>query len=174
MTMRKFFLALSLLGAGLFVACEQTDITPTARCVPKTTWREDVEFVDITNTPERQIERFVAANNMDTIRTASGLVYMIESPGGEIKPTIDSTVSVYYRGYLVNGSIFDQSCDGLPGTFPLKDLIKGWREGIPQLGAGGKMWMLVRPGLGYADNPPPNRGITPETVLVFEIELIAP
>ncbi len=111
---------------------------------------------------------------MDTIRTASGLVFQIDNPGTGVKPTVDSTVLMNYKGYLVSGRVFDQSFLESPLNIKLSRLIDAWKEGVPYLGAGGKMWMLVRPSLAYGNNPPQGTGITPESVIVFEIELIEP
>ncbi len=174
MTIRA--LTLLLMVAVSFAACDKDDgpavVTPD---YPPPVFRDDVNFVNATNLPAVQIDRFVEANGMDTVQTASGLVYQIDEPGGSDKPTVNSEVVVYYRGYLVNGSVFDQSPSGFPlGTQRVitpNGLIQAWKEGIPKLGRGGKMWMLARPSLAYGSNPP--RGIiTAETVLVFEIELI--
>lgn len=171
--MRMLSLVFLLAGAALFSSCDKNDLAPAPTFTTRP-WRTDVVYVDATNTPERQIERFVAANNIDTTRTASGLVYVIDTLGGDVRPTLDSTVTVYYKGYLVNGRVFDESRDGYPSSFKLSKLIPAWREGIPYLGAGGKMWMLARPSIAYGNNPPAGSGITAESVLVFEIELVEP
>ena len=171
--MHKLYFLLVVSLGFLLAACEQNDLEEVPSFEPRP-WRTDVQYVDPTNTPDKQIERFVAANNIDTSVTSNGLVYLVDNPGGPIKPTLDSTVTVYYKGYLVNGQVFDESRDGQPGMFKLRTLIKGWREGLPLLGAGGKMWMLVRPELGYGNSPPSRSGITPQSVLVFEIELVEP
>lgn len=135
-------------------------------------WEENVVFIDATNTPTVQINRFVAANNMDTVMTASGLVYAIQNPGETEKPTATSTVQTWYKGYLTDGRVFDQTFTA-PAEFSLDGaLIQGWKEGIPKIGKGGRMWLLVRPSLGYGNSPPASSPIiTDNTVLVFEIEL---
>ena len=172
--MRTPLAALALVvAAGTFIACEKSDVEQVPGFTARP-WRTDVNFVDATNSPDSQIVRFVARNGMDTVMTPSGLVFQIDDPGAAVKPTLDSTVTFYYRGYLVNGRIFDESRDGSPSTQPLDKLIKGWREALPYLGAGGRMWMLVRPSLAYGNTPPPNTPITSQSVLVFELELVAP
>jgi len=158
---------LLLIVAGLLglAGCDDDD-TPLITYDPPV-YLENVESVSKTNTPEVQINRFVAANNMDTVMTSSGLVYQILEQGGAEKPTSDSEITAWFRGYTVDGVIFDQSAT-TPLISDLNRLFKAWREGVPKLGKGGKIWLLARPSLASENNAPSN-GMQ---VLVFEIELI--
>lgn len=81
------------------------------------------------------------------------------------------TVTIHYRGELMDGTEFDSSHKrGKPATFPLDNLIKGWQEGIPGMKVGGKRRLTIPPELGYgARGSPPV--IPPNATLVFEIEL---
>ena len=151
----------------LLGSCQVEEDVPPPDPLP---WRTNVVFIPATNTPEVQINRFVEANNMDTVQTASGLVYQILDPGGEVKPTLDSTITAYYKGYLVDGRVFDESVNGRPLNLPLRELIAGFEEGVQKLGAGGRIWMLVRPSLAYGNGAPSNG----TNVLVFEVELLEP
>jgi FKBP-type peptidyl-prolyl cis-trans isomerase len=91
--------------------------------------------------------------------------------GEEVKPR--DTVTIHYKGCLMNGTEFDSSHKrGQPATFPLARLIKGWQEGIPGMKVGGKRRLTIPPELGYgAYGSPPN--IPPNATLTFEIELFA-
>ncbi|MFK8057885.1 MAG: FKBP-type peptidyl-prolyl cis-trans isomerase [Saprospiraceae bacterium] len=161
----KNWIALSFLGVLFFAGCNGDDgIT-----YPAPEWEENVAFVAADGTPDAQIDLFVAANNMDTVVTESGLVYVILEPGSSERPSANSRIVAWYKGYTVDGTIFDQS-GSTPFTSSLTNLIQGWQEGIPLLGKGGKMWMLLKPELAYGDRPP-SSDITTTSVLVFEIEL---
>lgn len=130
-------------------------------------WQDSVSFVsNIDTTPEAQIDLFVAANNLSATTTSSGLVYVILEEGAEEKPNIDSGVIAWYKGYTVDGEVFDQSRN-TPFASQLSLLIRGWQEAIPLLGKDGKMWMLLPPSLAYGNDPPSNGN----RVLVFEVEL---
>ena len=48
-------------------------------------------------------------NNFDAVATGSGLYYVIENIGNGDFPDISSTVTVAYKGTLIDGTIFDQS-----------------------------------------------------------------
>ena len=60
---------------------------------------------------EDQLQAFFAENNISPQQTGSGLYYVIDNPGGEEKPTPTSTVTVIYRGYFLDGEVFDSSQD---------------------------------------------------------------
>ena len=63
--------------------------------------------------------------------TASGLQYKVLTPGTGKKPTPKDTVTVNYRGTLVDGTEFDSSYSrGQPATFPVEGVIAGWTEAL--------------------------------------------
>jgi FKBP-type peptidyl-prolyl cis-trans isomerase FklB len=101
--------------------------------------------------------------------TASGLQYKVITPGTGKKPTAADTVTVNYRGTLIDGAEFDSSYSrGRPATFPLSGVIAGWTEGVQLMQEGGKSELIIPPALAYGD-----KGELAGQVLVFEIELIS-
>ncbi len=83
-----------------------------------------------------------------------------------------ATVTIHYRGTLMNGKEFDSSLGGAPATFPLKRLIEGWQEGIPGMMAGGKRKLTIPWAMAYgAGGSPPD--IPAKADLIFEIDLIS-
>jgi len=122
--------------------------------------------------PGEQIEAYLKANALTGEQTTStGLVYLIEAPGGVEKPTVKDQITIHYKGYLTDGKVFDQT-NGSPRTFGLYQLIPAWQEAIPMIGRGGKIKILAPPSTAYGNNPPGRTGITPTSVLVFDIELV--
>ncbi len=120
----------------------------------------------------QQIEEYLKANSLSGEQTtSSGLVYLIENPGGDEKPGVKDQITIHYKGYLTDGTVFDQT-KGNPRTFGLYQLIAAWQEAIPMIGRGGKIKILAPPSTAYGNNPPPRTGITPSSVLVFDIELV--
>jgi len=115
-----------------------------------------------------KIEKYVAANNLSTTVHPSGIHYIITTTGTGANPTANATVTVKYKGYLLDGTVFDQSTAGI--EFPLKNLIRGWQIAIPLLNKGGKGTFIMPSELCYGSNPRP--GIPANSVLGFEIELI--
>ena len=79
------------------------------------------------------------------------MYYVITDPGTGTKPTASSNVTVAYKGYFTNGTVFDQS-DAAGISFGLNQVIKGWTEGIPLLKTGGSGILFVPAHLGYGNN----------------------
>ena len=102
----------------------------------------------------------------------SGLQYKIIKAGTGKKPTDKDTVSVNYRGTLLNGKEFDSSYSrGQPAEFPVHGIIKGWQEALLLMPVGSK-WQLVIPAeLAYGSHGA-GRDIGPNETLVFEVELL--
>jgi len=104
--------------------------------------------------------------------TASGLQYKVLKEGTGPQPKETDTVTVNYRGTLINGTEFDSSYKrGQPATFPLNGVIKGWTEGLQLMKTGSKYQFVVPANLAYGDrNVGPD--IAPNSTLIFEVELI--
>ncbi len=125
---------------------------------------------DYASINEKQIIEYVKKNKLEATKSESGLYYVIDEAGEGAKPTSASTVKVAYKGYFLNGEIFDESNEeGI--SFPLKRVIKGWTEGITYFKEGGKGRLLVPSYLGYGNDD--TRGIPGGSVLVFDIHLIS-
>jgi FKBP-type peptidyl-prolyl cis-trans isomerase FkpA len=103
-------------------------------------------------------------------QTASGMHYIITTPGTGGNPKLSDNVKVKYKGYTTDGSVFDETTNGNIADFPLSNLIQGWQEGIPLLQKGGKGVFILPSHLAYGERG--TSGILPNTVLVFEIELV--
>lgn len=119
-------------------------------------------------------EEFLAANaKKDSVKTTpSGLQYKILKEGTGKSPADTSTVTVQYRGKLLNGTVFDESyARGEPVTFKLNQMIEGWIEGLKLLKEGGKIELFIPSELAYRDQ---GRGqlIPPGATLIFEVELL--
>jgi len=103
--------------------------------------------------------------------TESGLQYRVITEGTGVKPTATDTVSVHYVGKLLDGTEFDSSISrGEPVAFPVNGVIAGWTEAL-QLMPQGSKWELVIPS-DLAYGPGGNGPIPPNSVLVFEVELL--
>lgn len=105
--------------------------------------------------------------------TASGLQYLPLVEGEGSSPAAADTVTVHYRGTLIDGTVFDSSYDrGQPTTFPLNRVIPGWTEGLQLMRPGGKYRLFVPPELGYGERGA-GRQIGPNATLIFEVELLS-
>jgi FKBP-type peptidyl-prolyl cis-trans isomerase FklB len=101
----------------------------------------------------------------------SGLQYKILKEGTGKSPTAEDKVKINYRGTLIDGTEFDSSYKtGKPIEYPVKNFIKGWTEALQLMKEGGKWQLFVPPDLAYGERG--NRGIPPNSTLIFEVELI--
>lgn len=116
------------------------------------------------------IQKHLAENNIMAQEHPSGIFYIITTEGTGNHPGLNATVTVKYRGTLLNGNVFDQTTGNNTATFPLQGLIEGWQIAIPLLKKGGKGTFWIPSTLGYGDAALP--GIPKNSVLVFDIELV--
>lgn len=103
----------------------------------------------------------------------SGLQYKVFKAGTGKTPTDTNTVTVHYRGTLIDGTEFDSSYRrGQPATFQVKGVIPGWIEALKLMQEGAKWQLFIPPNLAYGE-----RGagsvIGPNATLIFEVELIS-
>jgi FKBP-type peptidyl-prolyl cis-trans isomerase FklB len=120
-------------------------------------------------------DAFLAANKSKQGVTTlpDGLQYKIVQEGTGPKPAASDSVTVNYRGTLVNGKEFDSSYKrGQPVTFPVNGVIKGWTEALQLMPVGSKWELYIPPDLAYGDNSP-DPSIGPGDTLIFEVELLS-
>jgi FKBP-type peptidyl-prolyl cis-trans isomerase FklB len=119
-------------------------------------------------------EKFLAENKTKegVKTTADGLQYKVLKEGNGAQPKSTDTVTVNYRGTLVDGTEFDSSYKrGQPATFPVGGVIKGWTEALQLMKVGSKYQLFIPANLAYGDRPPGGQ-IPPGAALIFEVELM--
>jgi FKBP-type peptidyl-prolyl cis-trans isomerase len=103
--------------------------------------------------------------------TASGLQYEVLTHGIGPKPKRTDTVTVHYHGTLINGTVFDSSVQrGTPATFQVTGVIPGWTEALQLMAVGDRWKLYVPPALAYGPQGRP--GLPPNSLLIFEVELL--
>jgi FKBP-type peptidyl-prolyl cis-trans isomerase len=113
------------------------------------------------------IQAYLKTNNITATKDASGLYYQIIAPGTGAKPTLSSALNVSYTGYRLDGSTFDQAANTI---IFLNSAIDGWQIGVPKIAGGGEIKLFIPSVLAYGNNG--SGVISPNTVLVFDIQLI--
>jgi len=126
---------------------------------------DEMEF-DAQN--EADIQAYISANNLNPIQTTTGLYYIIDDEGSGAFPSINSTVTVAYRGYFLNEITFDQAANA---TFPVAGVIPGFAEAVQLLKPGGSGTFILPSRLGYGNTG--TSSIPGGSVIVFDIELIS-
>ena len=115
-------------------------------------------------------EAFLAANKSKegVVTTDSGLQHKTLKEGDGPSPAATDTVTVNYKGTLIDGTEFD-SGNGI--SFPLNGVIKGWTEGLQLMKVGGSTRFFIPSDLAYGPSGPPNIG--PNSTLIFDVDLIS-
>ena len=158
------FAAISLVTLAL-VACNQQPAATAGGGTPA------ASQADLT--PEGN-QKFLTDNaKKEGVKTLpSGLQYRVIKTGAGKSPTVNDQVTVTYKGWLIDGTVFDQTDPGQSATFPAGALIPGWVEAL-QLMKEGDEWELVIPStLGYGEAGA-GGVIPPNQTLVFDMALLS-
>lgn len=103
----------------------------------------------------------------------SGLQYRVIKKGKGAVPKATDTVTVHYRGTLIDGTEFDSSMSrGEPATFRADRVIAGWKEALQMMKEGASWELFIPPELAYGERGA-GRLIGPGSTLIFEVELIS-
>ena len=135
--------------------------------------RREAEQEAAAETNKQEAEAFFAenANAEGVSQTDSGLQYKVLEEGDGAKPGADDTVTVHYRGRLLDGTEFDSSYErDQPATFALNSVIAGWTEALQLMSEGSKYELYIPSDLAYG--PGGNGPIPPNAALIFEVELL--
>jgi peptidyl-prolyl cis-trans isomerase A (cyclophilin A) len=111
----------------------------------------------------------------DLVPDADGIYQKTLKAGSGDGPKVGQTVSVSYKGMLVNGQVFDQSdLHGGPVDFQvgIGKIIPGWDKVVMQMKKGEKRMIVIPPELAYGSRGTPGGPIAPDSFLAFEVELV--
>ena len=116
---------------------------------------------------------FLAENGKkEGVKTlTSGLQYKVIKEGAGKAPGEKDSVTVHYKGTLIDGTLFDSSFRrNKPATFSVNGVIKGWTEALKLMKVGAKWQLFIPPDLAYGDKR--TGSIEPNSTLIFDVELI--
>jgi FKBP-type peptidyl-prolyl cis-trans isomerase FklB len=133
------------------------------------------KFERLATQNQQEAAKFLAENakREGVQTTTSGLQFRVVKQGTGASPTINDRVRCHYRGTLLNGTEFDSSANqGGPAEFAVAEVIPGWTEALQKMRVGDKWQLFVPPDLAYGMNPHPSSGLEPNSLLVFDIELL--
>ena len=120
------------------------------------------------------IENYLKENNIDAMKSESGLHYVITEKGNGDNAAAGDNVTVHYTGMLLNGEKFDSSLDrNQPFSFQLGQgmVIRGWDEGITYFNKGASGTLYIPSTLGYGSSGA-GGVIPPNAILIFEIQVL--
>ena len=125
---------------------------------------------------DKMLQDYFKKNNVKATKTATGLYYSIAKEGEGEQIKAGQTISVNYKGQLINGTVFDSNMDSTfhhmePFTLEIGKgrVIKGWDEGLLLLKKGSKATLYIPSGLAYGAQ---DRSTIPaNSILIFDVEI---
>ncbi|MBS2211000.1 FKBP-type peptidyl-prolyl cis-trans isomerase [Carboxylicivirga mesophila] len=130
------------------------------------------DYVDYTAIDEEIIVNYLAENNIEAQRHASGLYYKIIDKGsgapigGDISK--DEKVTFSYKGYLTNGKVFADT-EGENVTQYLSRLLIGFQIGFPLINREGEIQLFIPSGLAYGNSGA--NGVPANSVVIFDVKI---
>lgn len=136
---------------------------------------------------------FFSENKAKSIKTPSGLEYVIISKGSGKKPEKGTSIYIHYAGFFENGTLFDSSIEEIAKAYGKYDegrkvqggyepivfqagrkqgMIPGFIEGLEKLSFGDRALLFIPAPLAYGEAGAGNGLIPPNTPLIFEITLM--
>jgi FKBP-type peptidyl-prolyl cis-trans isomerase FklB len=96
--------------------------------------------------------------------------YKVIKEGTGPMPKTNDTVTVEYKGTLIDGKEFDSSAKrGQAAKFQVNRVIRGWSEALQMMKVGSKWELYIPSELAYGDRGGP--GIEPGSTLIFDVDL---
>jgi len=157
--MKKLLFICFVVGIVVFFGCNKS-LPDTAPCT------DESPFAD-----SSALLKFAHDSSIQVTRDSSGLFYQILDSGDNQKPVFSSNVMVTYTARLMTGAIFDSATNSTLNGFAVYRLITGWQIGLPKIGVGGHIKLLVPSDYGYGCTgyPPYVAGDAP---LYFDVWLL--
>jgi len=154
--MRSLLLVLVLCGL-ITQVCGFDDDEPGSNCTPvPVSEQEDL------------INQYIDQQGWTMQSTASGLRYVIETPGTGDNIMYGDTIELDYQGALLTGGTFDSGSIG-PVVFSQGGFIPGFEEGLLLFNEGAQGIIILPSALAYGCFPPQGSTIGQNQVLLFEI-----
>jgi FKBP-type peptidyl-prolyl cis-trans isomerase FkpA len=163
----KKLLFLVALVALISVSCKKT-LTPEQNLAAAISKVQANDAAQVATDVEK-IKKYITDNKLTATATPEGIYYVTEEAGlGVDFPTVSSSVLARYKGYLLDGTVFDQSTSAI--TFNLQQVIVGWTIGMQKFKRRSKGKLLIPSPYGYGGNAQGSK-IPANSVLIFDIEL---
>ena len=169
-----------ILGINDALAQKAPKLTNEEMQQAKMTFQKEVQakaqkqMMEVAKKNKAEGEAFLEANKKKegVVTLPSGLQYKVIKEGTGATPTATDTVVTNYTGKLINGQVFDSSVQrGKPATFPVNGVIPGWTEALQKMKVGSKWELVIPSDLAYGERGA-GQAIAPNSVLVFDIELL--
>ena len=132
----------------------------------------ELKSAKATNYEDDLLKAFITKKGWSAQSTPEGVYYVIDSVGTGANPAVSNAVTVFYKGYLLDETVFDSRLrPNTPVEFGLSNVIKGWQIGLPKFKSGSKGKLLIPSAYAYGSTA--TTAIPANSPLIFEIELVS-
>ena len=121
------------------------------------------------------IDKYIIDNNItDTLHHPLGIRYKIHEEGTGIQARVGDQIVVDYKGYFLDGQVFDQGTFGgdPPVILNSASMINGWYFMCQEMQEGDSMTIYLPSVYGYGQSGSPSGAIPPNTPLAFEMKML--
>jgi FKBP-type peptidyl-prolyl cis-trans isomerase len=145
---------------------------------PFSTLIYDVELLEVIPDPvvheQALLDSYLEANNIIVDPTESGLYFVEEVAGTGDLPRNYNTVTLHYKGSLLDGREFDRSVSGSPLIMSMGSTtyIAGFFEGVQMMRKNGKAKLIIPWDIAYGASGSITGKVPPYSTIVFEVEII--
>jgi FKBP-type peptidyl-prolyl cis-trans isomerase FkpA len=134
---KLFFLIAIICFITVFFSCNK-QLSDVTDCTNKTIYADTAALL-----------KYAKDSSIHVSWDSSGLYYQILDSGNSNKPVFSSSITVNYVGRLMSGVVFDSASNSNLNGFGLYKLLTGWQIGLPKIGVGGHMILLIPSANGY-------------------------
>lgn len=135
-------------------------------------------YQNYTTDPKSQFQKdenliidYIALHQLDAKRAENGLYYIIHEKGTGPLLQRGSPVKADYKGYFLDGQIFDSSYKRKkPIRFTVGQMAPGWDQGMSYVSRGAKLTLILPSFLGYGEEGFQNH-VPPNSVILFDIDI---
>ena len=164
--------SLNLTGAPL--TAQTTTVTATAY----DQYGDSLTGTGTVTSEQSIINSYLTKNSLTAPTTASGLNYVVTTPGTGPLPVKGQTVTANYTGWILNpdgtkGTQFDSntSSKGFQFVLGLGHVIAGWDEAFQLLPVGTSATLFIPSSLAYGTSG--NGSIPGNSILIFDVKVLA-
>ena len=132
---------------------------------------------ELRDADDEMIQEYLSDNGIaDAIKLEdSGVYYRITEEGNGVDfPTSQSIIRVFYKGYLLDGTVFDERVEGEDDYLEsfIGNLVFGWQIALLNFSKGSKGQIFIPSHAGYGERPPAGSDIPENAILIFDIHLV--
>lgn len=137
---------------------------------------EEKKRMEMAEFEEKKIlQKYIADSSITAQPIANGMYYIKIAEGNGNPPDSGSVAVINYRGYFLNGKLFDSTYDTQPFEYIMageEQLIHGLETGLRRMREGEKAKFIIPSHLAFGSSGSSTGIVPPFTTVIYEVELL--